>query len=175
MSLFIDVSILILVALMAVAVVNTKNLLHVVIFSSVFSLLCALLYLLMAAPDVALTEASIGACVTTCFLLSALKYLKDIDVRAKIDLPALIVCSSLCALLCYASMDFHGYGDQAAITNLGAVDYYKNNYGKDTGLLSIVNAILASYRGFDTFGETLVIFLAGMSISLIFETKVLKK
>lgn len=175
MSLLIDLSFLTLLSLMSVVLVNSKKLLHTVIFSSVFSLICALLYLLMAAPDVALTEAAIGACVTTCFLLAALKYLEDVNAREKIDVTSLILCGSLCVLLCYAALDFHSYGDESAVTNLGPVEYYKNNFGKDTGLLSIVNSILASYRGFDTFGETLVIFLAGLSISLIFEGKVLKK
>ncbi len=35
------------------------------------------------------------------------------------------------------------------------------------GLPNIVTAILASYRGYDTLGETAVIFTAGVAVLLI--------
>ncbi|MCH9753553.1 MAG: DUF4040 domain-containing protein [Alphaproteobacteria bacterium] len=109
MNLVLDLSILSLISIIAIYIVSSSSLLHTVIFSSVFSLLCALVYLLMAAPDVALTEASIGACVTTCFLLASLKYLDGKMLATKVDFFALSLCVVLCGLLCYGVMDFHVY------------------------------------------------------------------
>ena len=45
---------------LAVAALRTRRLLTTVIVVSVFSLLCCLVFLLWAAPDVALTEAAVG-------------------------------------------------------------------------------------------------------------------
>jgi multicomponent Na+:H+ antiporter subunit B len=37
----------------------------------------------------------------------------------------------------------------------------------EVGMPNIVTAVLASYRGYDTFGETLVIFTAGLAVLLL--------
>lgn len=171
----IEIAVLAFLLVTAVFLVSSSNLLNAVVFSGFFSILCALLYLLMLAPDVALTEAAIGSCVTTCFFLGALKYLKEGSKKIKIDILALIIFVIFTVLLIYFSMDLHKYGSIDAITNYGAVDYYKKKFGEDTGLLSMVNSILASYRGFDTFGETVVIFVAGMCVFLICDRKIFMK
>lgn len=166
-----DVSVMMVILFLAIAIVHSKSLLGVVILSTAMSVMCALLYALMAAPDVALTESAIGACVTTCFFLATLKYLsKDTD-RSRVDYLALGVCATFFVVIILHSFELHDYGSIDAMTNSGAVSYYKTNFGKDTGLLSVVNSILASYRGFDTFGETLVIFIAGVCLSLILGKK----
>jgi multicomponent Na+:H+ antiporter subunit B len=41
--------------------------------------------------------------------------------------------------------------------------YYLSNALHDTATPNLVTAILADYRGYDTFGETTVIFAAGLS------------
>jgi multicomponent Na+:H+ antiporter subunit B len=38
---------------------------------------------------------------------------------------------------------------------------------KETGASNIVTAVLADYRGYDTLGETVVIFCAGLGCLLI--------
>ena len=172
---FLDLLILVLLLIVAIVLVHSKNLLHAIVFSSIFSLLCALLYLLMAAPDVALTEAAIGACVTTCFFLAALKHLGTETCKVKLNIPVLIACIALVVLIAFFSTELHSYGDADAITNFGVVEHYKYNFGEDTGLLSMVNAILSSYRGFDTFGETVVIFIAGMCVLLILDNGIFMK
>lgn len=66
-------------ALMVIAAffaIHTKNLLTAVIVSGVVSLLASLLYLLMHAPDVAMTEAAIGSGLTTVVFLYTLKRIK---------------------------------------------------------------------------------------------------
>jgi multicomponent Na+:H+ antiporter subunit B len=37
----------------------------------------------------------------------------------------------------------------------------------ETGVPNIVTAVLADYRGFDTLGETTVIFIAGIGVMLL--------
>ncbi len=45
--------------------------------------------------------------------------------------------------------------------------YYVENAEAQTGTPNLVTAILADYRGYDTFGETTVIFAAGLSCVLL--------
>ena len=40
---------------------------------------------------------------------------------------------------------------------------------EETGALNMVTAVLADYRGYDTLGETTVIFTAGAACLLIIE------
>lgn len=53
-----------------------KKTLNAVVASGVISLLASIIYLVLAAPDVAMTEATIGAGLTTVVFLYALKQVK---------------------------------------------------------------------------------------------------
>lgn len=165
---YLDILILLIALLSAILVVNTKNLLSAIITGSIFSLFCALSYLVMSAPDVALTEAAVGACASTCILLSALRLFEEDSKKSeRSNILYAIPCICLFIVLSHFISSVHAFGDINAITNNGAVEYYIQKSGEDIGLLSIVNSILASYRGFDTFIETLVIFAAGMCVMMI--------
>ena len=52
---------------------TSKNLIESVVLMSAFSLLISISYLLMDAPDVAMTETALGACLSTCVLLNLIK------------------------------------------------------------------------------------------------------
>jgi len=60
-----NVILIIFLIVSAVAVERTKDLLGAVIIFTAYSLVMALLWLLLRAPDVAMTEAAIGAGITT--------------------------------------------------------------------------------------------------------------
>ncbi len=168
---YLDILILTIAFCMSVMVIRSKSLLNTVIMATAFSMLCAFTYLLMKAPDVALTEAAVGACATTCILLAVLRLLPKDTQLHKWRFVSLIIFVILFMILSYFTISIHPYGDINAITNKGPVEYYKKSASNDTGLLSLVNAILASYRGFDTFGEIVVIFAAGLCVILILGTK----
>lgn len=57
----------------------SPDLLHGVIAMSAISLLSALIFYLMQAPDVAITEAAVGAGVTTVIFVWALRHSKRRD------------------------------------------------------------------------------------------------
>ena len=57
----------------AVNVVFTKKLIHSLVFLSFFSMLLALKYITLRAPDVAITEAALGTGLTTLVYLVAIK------------------------------------------------------------------------------------------------------
>ena len=45
--------------------------------------------------------------------------------------------------------------------------YYLENTKKHAGIPNVVTAVLASYRGYDTLGEVVVIFTAGIGVILL--------
>lgn len=57
----------------AIIVIQTNVLRNAVIYLSVFSLICSIVYLLLGAPDVAIAEAVIGCTLSTILFLVALK------------------------------------------------------------------------------------------------------
>lgn len=49
----------------------------------------------------------------------------------------------------------------------GVEAYYVDNAVRDMDTPNIVSAVLADYRGYDTFGETTVVFAAGLACYLL--------
>jgi energy-converting hydrogenase B subunit D len=60
---------LLLLLVMGILALETKELLKAVIFLAVFSLISALLFFYLHAPDVALTEAAVGAGISTVIFI----------------------------------------------------------------------------------------------------------
>ncbi len=59
------------------------------------------------------------------------------------------------------------FGDPNAPANQHVVPKYITEGEEETGVPNIVTAVLASYRGYDTLGETTVIFTAGVAVLLL--------
>ncbi len=64
--------------------------------------------------------------------------------------------------LFFAEGDMAAYGDKSAPANLHVSDYYIEKSLEETDTPDVVTAVLADYRGYDTLGETTVIFTAGL-------------
>jgi len=79
-TLFIIVLGIIMIVAAFVAIYQ-KNLLSAVVASGVISLLASIIYILLAAPDVAMTEAAIGSGLTTIVFLYALNKIRKIKAK----------------------------------------------------------------------------------------------
>lgn len=66
------VFLVILLIACALIVERTKDLLSAIIVFAAFSLVLSVLWLILQAPDVALTEAAVGAGITTVVMLAVL-------------------------------------------------------------------------------------------------------
>lgn len=64
---------LVLVLAVSVLTLTVRDLLAAVILLAVFSLLCAVVFYYLHAPDVAITEAAVGAGVSTLILVWAVR------------------------------------------------------------------------------------------------------
>ncbi|MFW5838778.1 MAG: hydrogenase subunit MbhD domain-containing protein [Bacillota bacterium] len=67
---FVNVVIIVFLILCAIAVERTKDLISAVVILSAYTMMMSVLWLILHTPDVALTEAAIGAGVT-CILFFA--------------------------------------------------------------------------------------------------------
>jgi len=72
MSTAFDITLLLLLIATALAVARLKDLLAAAVVFSTYSLVMCLLWLHRGAPDVAMTEAAVGAGVTTVLFLIAI-------------------------------------------------------------------------------------------------------
>src|SRR5690606_34034653 len=72
------------------------------------------------------------------------------------------------AVLIYGTADLPAFGDPAAPEHNHVAPHYLQESPDEIGIPNIVAAVLASYRGFDTLGEVIVVFAAVVGvISLI--------
>jgi uncharacterized MnhB-related membrane protein len=70
---FLDVLICLILVAAAVVAMGTRNLVSAAILVGVVSLMVSFLFLRMSAPDVAMTEAAIGAGLATVIFLVAIR------------------------------------------------------------------------------------------------------
>ncbi|MFO7896868.1 MAG: hydrogenase subunit MbhD domain-containing protein [Candidatus Cloacimonadales bacterium] len=61
----------------AIYAFRTKKLINAIIASGAISLIVSVIFIILAAPDVAMTEASIGSALTTIVFLFALSKVKS--------------------------------------------------------------------------------------------------
>ena len=71
------------------------------------------------------------------------------------------------AILLYGTVDMPDWGDPHAPASLHVSPYYIEKTLEETATPNVVTSILADYRGYDTLGETTVIFTAGVACMLI--------
>ena len=156
---------LVIVALLAL---RMDHLFAVVMLAGVFSLLSALLFVLMDAVDVAFTEAAVGAGISTVLMLSTMALTARVQKpRSSRNIVPLMVVFLAGALLIYGTIDMPNYGASDSPAQMHLSKTYLENSPHEIGIPNVVTAILASYRGFDTLGEVAVVFTAGVGVILL--------
>lgn len=162
---------LILLCVVTIKLIIAKSLLESVIIMSIFSLLISVSYLIMDAPDVAMTEVALGACLSTCVLLSFLNRLvppQTTNLKCSRVISSSIICLFFFTITAYAGANLPEYGNAESAVQTHLTKYYIDNTQNEIGIPSYVAALLGSYRGYDTLGETAVILIAGVSVLLLF-------
>jgi multicomponent Na+:H+ antiporter subunit B len=74
------------------------------------------------------------------------------------------VSVSVGALLMYGTMGLPEFSDPRAPIHQHVVPRYLNEIRQEVDVPNVVTAVLASYRGYDTLGETTVVFTAGAGV-----------
>ncbi len=166
----IDILLLTLLVLCALAAVEMRDLLSAGLVLSGYSLLMAVVWTRLNAVDVAFTEASVGAGITTVLLIAALSRTdrgEALVSRTRREIPSLILILLTGAVLVYGTLDMPDFRDPGAPAHHHVAPRYIEGSAHEVGVVNMVTAILAAYRGYDTLGETTVIFTAGMSVILL--------
>lgn len=156
---------MVLMAVTVWVIARSKNLFGVVILSGIYSFLMAVVLVAMDAVDVAMTEASVGAGLSTVLFLGAL-YLCKSEEAPTVRKPWLPLGVSVVVgvLIVYGTLGLPEFSDPNAPIHTHVVPRYLNEMKKEVDVPNVVTAVLASYRGYDTLGETTVVFTAGAGV-----------
>jgi multicomponent Na+:H+ antiporter subunit B len=141
--------------------------------SGIYSLLSASIFLVLDAVDVSLTEAAVGAGISTVLMLATLALTsRNEKLPTHRTWVPLVVVSITGAALIYGTLDMPRYGDPNAPIQRHVVPRYLKASPQgvtqyETGVPNVVTSVLASYRGYDTLGEVTVIFTAGIGVAVL--------
>lgn len=159
---------LVFLLMSAVAAIHLRDLFAVVMLFGIYSFLAAGLFMVLGAVDVAFTEAAVGAGITTVLMLATLRLTGRFERGPRrYRLVPLVVVAVTGAALIYGSLDAPLLGDPQAPAQLHVSPRYIDQTMAEVGTPNMVTAVLASYRGYDTLGETVVIFTAGLAVWLL--------
>ncbi len=168
-TIILDLGLMGLLVVVAIAIIRMRSLFAIVMLQGVYSLLCAAWFVSLDAVDVAFTEAAVGAGMSTVLMIGAMlltdRESKPLPPGQRLG-PLFIVIITGLALF-YAIPDMPIYGDPNSAPNAYMRPIYVEATKTEIQVPNIVTAVLASYRGYDTFGETVVIFMAGIGVLLL--------
>ena len=157
----INIVLLCMLCMTAVAVIRLKHLFGVVMLSGVYSLISALIFVVLDAVDVAFTEAAVAAGISTVLMLATLVVTGRAEKpTSRSPLLPLAVVTVTGAVLIRGTFDMPGFGVAQNPVHVHVADRYIAESASEIGIPNIVTSVLASYRGYDTMGEVIVVFTA---------------
>jgi len=192
-----DALILLILAGLAVAAVRTRDLLAASAALGAYSLMMALLWCTMNALDVAFTEAAVGAGISTVLMLAAIARIGRTErgvarspllrrplwsMRDRVALAeercrshrgavaaAVLVCALVAGVLFDGTRDMPRVGDEGSPANSkpDVARHYLEASPEEVGPANVVTSVLGDYRGYDTMGETVVIFTAALCVLML--------
>ena len=164
-NLVIDITLLGLLVATAIGVARTGDLFAAVMLTGIYGLLSASFFVSMDAVDVAFTEAAVGAGIAPLLMFVTLamtgRYQQN---STAFSLPSMAAVVAVGILLVFASFDMPAFGSPDAPAQLHVAPRYLQQSWDEIGIPNVVTSVLASYRGFDTLGEVVVIFTAGLAV-----------
>ncbi len=138
------------------------------ILASIYSFLMASVMLVLDAVDVALTEASVGAGISTVLLLATLHLTKTIEIRqGRPKVIPLLLSVVVGGLIIWGALVLPPFGTADSPVHTHVAPRYLSESVIETGVPNVVTAVLADYRAFDTLGEVIVVFTAGIGVMLL--------
>ncbi|WP_062105410.1 Na+/H+ antiporter subunit A [Bacillus niameyensis] len=155
-----DVGILLAMVIAAFATLLTKNRIAAIVSLGAVGYLMVMLFVILRAPDLALTQMVVETATTALFLL-CFYHLPKLGKRVekiKFKVMNLVVSISVGLIVTILTLTASGHKLFKPIT-----DFFENAY-ELAGAKNIVNAILVDFRGFDTMLEISVLLIAGIGV-----------
>lgn len=155
-----EVILAIMVSIVGVALVFIRQRLTMVILNGIIGYSVALFFIVMRAPDLALTQLVVETITTILFIVSfsrlpnIARRTSNIKVESLKIIVSFIMAGAVVTLVFIAQQ-----GD-----GLETISKYYTDAYKLTGGKNIVNAILGDFRALDTMFESLVLIIVGLGI-----------
>lgn len=172
MEIYINAVLLTLLAVTSVAIIRQRSLVGVVMLAGTYSFLIASVFVVLDAVDVAMTEAAVGAGVSTVIFLIALHLTKSREYpKPRSAIVPLFVTVITGIALVWGTSTLPPFGVADAPIHEHTTPYYLDAAREKRVAANVVTAVLADYRSFDTLGETLVVFTAGIGIMMLLRVR----
>jgi len=143
----------------SIIAIETRDLLSTVISIGAVGFLLSLVYLMLGAPDLAITQVVVEIIVLVALIRLTVTR-DDTTVDEHRDVFALgsglVFGGFLLAASIYCFQDIVGFGTPLMTVSQA----YLNNVLEMTGAANVVMAVLLDFRAYDTLGEATVIFTA---------------
>lgn len=164
----INAMLLTMLAAVTVAIARQRSLFGAVVLAGIYSFLMASVLVVLDAVDVAMTEAAVGAGISTVVLLATLHLTqtREAATQRSAILP-LFVAVVVGAALVWGTLALPPFGIAEAPIHQHTAPRYITDAQAHRVAPNVVTAVLADYRSYDTLGETTVIFTAGIGVMLL--------
>ncbi len=180
---------LIFLVVCAISACLSKKLINSVIIFMSYGAIMAIIWLLFESPDLAITEAAVGAGVSSILFFVTLKKIHAVDHERSgrkthdirdvekhwemklfsrlYRLTAIIVCAGIIIILSAAVFYLPVIGDPNSPGSNEVAQKYIEEGMSETGAVNIVTGMILDYRAFDTFGEACVLFVAVTCVMIL--------
>ena len=159
----------------ALVVARLRDLFAAAMLTGMFSLLSASLFTMMDAVDVAFTEAAVGAGISTVLLLGALSLTALHERQQPVRVLPFAVVLLMGGALLYGTVDMPAYGSADAPIHNDITEEFIHGSEHKAHIPNVVTTVLGSYRGYDTLGETTVVFAAAIGVMLMLGGRVRRR
>jgi len=150
----------------SIVAIETRNLLSSVISVGIVGFTLSILFLMLGAPDLAITQVVVEILVLV-ILIRATISVDNTDIEATRDnfavVSSLIFLGLFLVFASFAFLEMHPFGKSLMRTS----QHYLDNGLAETGASNIVTAIILDYRAYDTLGEATVLFVSVLGAIVI--------
>jgi len=163
LALAVDLSLILLVLAVAGWIITVRDTFAAVIGFVAYGLLLGLIWVRLAAPDVALTEAAIGGGLTGALLISAAARLRRTEAAARAEYPGVLIrtLATVLAVTVAAALAMGVLALPAPAPTLAPAAAASL---ATTGVGNPVTAVLLAFRAMDTLLEAIVVLLALLGV-----------
>ena len=165
---WVNVFLISLLVVITFYIIRLRSLIAIVALSGAYSLTAAAIFVNLDAVDVAFTEAAVGSGISTILFLAALRYLPLEEAhQTRYSRLSLSLCIIVGLMLIFAAFALPDFGDPNAPAHIHVAPRYIEESYPLFHIPNVVTNVLASYRGFDTLGEVVVVFTAGIGVIIL--------
>lgn len=156
---------LVFMIIAAVVACEIKDLLGAVIAMGAVGFAQAALFLMMQAPDLAITQVVVEV-LTLAIFISAISRSTRVDTTRNI-LPASVIGIAVLVFVIIGTMQAMAFLPPFGEPLLRVSDFYIKEGLAKTGAPNLISAIILDFRGYDTLGEATVLFTATIGVLVV--------